>query len=267
MFYCYLSFMQNVNNLNINEWLNKLRIIKISGPLNKQQLKIINRYNINNIDEYINKIELLIKNNNLDELNILNNLYIKIKNEELQNEYNNEYYNQIIKIKSTIVKYDTIIIQLLNRYDKYHCDNALNLYIQFKILMNEFNDNINNDLIHDFMLKNMIYGIFNTDILLGIVIIEENRLLNIDDSIDLKVHTFYIQELIIDKNYYNKGYASNLIHYCINYLCPKHIKYITFMTMSSNYSMIRIAEKNNFILQKKHSGDPKHSLLFVKYNT
>ncbi len=42
--------------------------------------------------------------------------------------------------------------------------------------------------------------------------------------------------------------------------------YISFMTMSSNKSMINIAKRFNFELQETRLDDKKHNILFIREN-
>jgi hypothetical protein len=57
-------------------------------------------------------------------------------------------------------------------------------------------------------------------------------------------------------------YGEKLFNYILN-KCPSNLKYISFMTNVDNKAMYKIAEKNNFILQKKSSGDINNTSLFI----
>jgi GNAT superfamily N-acetyltransferase len=119
--------------------------------------------------------------------------------------------------------------------------------------------------IDDFIIKWTIFGLFENNVLAGIIILDYGREFKIDESPNEKVKTFYIQELIVDDTYRGKGYGNLLINYSI-LRCPKDIKYISYMTMPSNTNMIKIARKFNFKLQELPSGDKKHSLLYIRKN-
>jgi len=139
---------------------------------------------------------------------------------------------------------------------------AIKLYINFKKIMEESEIDADKHT-QDFILKNIMFGIFENNILAGFVIIQYSRKFKIDNG-EL-VDTFYIQELLIDEKFTKKKYGELLIKYCI-LRCPIDKLYISFMTMPTNKGMIKIANKLGFILQEAKSGDKKHSLLFIKIN-
>jgi len=150
---------------------------------------------------------------------------------------------------------------MLLKKDKKH---AIKLYRKFKIIMDEDIEEVE-DHIDDFILKNMIFGVFDNKELAGIIIIDESKSFKIDISPSKKVETFYIQEMIVDEKFKGKGYGNILIKYAI-LICPIDIEYISFMTMPTNEIMKKIGKKFNFVLQDISSGDKKHSLLFIRDN-
>lgn len=242
---------------NIDKWEKILIKTKLNN-LSVCEKRILDNFDVSNIIDYIN----LIKSNISDDIKmveIINNYNIK-KNNRLLLEHikEKEELNTIIQNSIKIYSIDNSIkIKLLIDDD---ADKAIDLYRKFKIIMNEEQDNIN-DYIQDFILKNLIFGIFKDNDLAGFVIIDYTKKFNIGE----KITTFYIQELFIDDKYRNNGYSNLLIKYCL-LICPKDIKYITFMTMPTNIIMFNIAKKYNFQLYEKSSGDIKHSSLFIKIN-
>jgi len=253
MFYCRITQM-NITSSNIHIWENKLKSILFTLP--KSMLK---RYGVNNIDEY----KSLIKSNidNQEKLNKIkeiydNNLKIDLQiTAEKQKKRIIELVNQSIKRVNNNVK-----LQMLTQrnYKK-----ATKLYIDFKKIMEEKTEDAYKH-IQDFIIKNNIFGLFIDKELAGIIIINSNKKLRIDNHKE-KMETFYIQEMIIDNKYTGKGYGNLLMNYVI-LRCPPEMKYISYMTMPSNKPMIAIGKKLNFLLQITPSGDEKHSLLFIKEN-
>lgn len=139
------------------------------------------------------------------------------------------------------------------------------MYYDFKInYMKEYlTEEECNEYIDDFILKNKIYGIFENKLLTGIIICD-NKKFNIDNN-SKKVNTFYIQEIIIEKNYNGKKYGSLLISYAI-LICPSNLEFISFMTTENNKGMYKIASKLNFIKQEIESRDPLNPSLFIRVN-
>ena len=140
-------------------------------------------------------------------------------------------------------------------------EDAIKLYTLFKETMNEDIEKVK-DYTEDFILKNIMFGIFIDDVLVGFVIIQYSRLFKIDNN-EEKIPTFYIQELLIHPDYRGKKLSKYLLQYCI-YRCPKSMKYISLMTMPDNIALQKVAESVGFIKQKSISGDKKHSLLMIK---
>lgn len=254
MFRCNI-LLEDVNSVNVNIWKNKLRQLK----LNNMQKKVLKRYNVEDVDEYI----LLISDNinNKDKLKLITDSYNTNKKIDLENERIKEQ-ERITKLLKESVKRkdDTIKLKMITEREQ---TVAANLYMKFKTIMEEDVSEAS-EYVEDFILKNIIFGIFEKKVLVGIIIINPEKYFNIDDTSE-KVKTFYIQELIIDEKYKNKGYGKLLINYCI-LRCPHDIQYISFMTMPTNSAMIKIAKNFNFIQQTKPSGDKKHSLLFIRFN-
>jgi predicted acetyltransferase len=235
--------MEICETLNIKLWERKINFETINQ-------KRLNYFNISDKKDYI----LLIKTNinNPDKLNEIYKLYKNnqiIASEELEASEKQKqellYINSISKINTNIT------IRLLLSSDS---DNALKLYKEYKQ-----DDNLN-DYISDYILKNQIYGIFINNNLIGCAIIN-TKLFIIDDN-DNKKLTYYIQEIFITNDFKNMKYGEKLFNYILN-KCPSNLKYISFMTNVDNKAMYKIAEKNNFILQKKSSGDINNTSLFI----
>jgi len=256
VFNCPFTYMEICETLNINLWERKINF----EIINKKRL---NYFNISDKKDYI----ILIKTNinNPDKLKEIYKLYktnqiIASKIIETSEKQKQEllYINSISKIN------ETTIIRLLLEDDN---DNALKLYKEYKP------DEELNEYISDYILKNQIYGIFINNILIGCVIINtksfiidnENENENDNDNDNDKKQTYYIQEIFITNDYKNMKYGEKLFNYIIT-KCPSNLKYISFMTKTDNKAMYKIAEKNNFILQKRLSGDINNPSLFIFKN-
>lgn len=254
MFFCNI-IRETVTKSNINIWERKIKLLTI----NNLYKKILKRYQVSDINEYIN----LIKDNidNSEKLKQITYVYEKNKENDIKEEKRKE--NERLKrllLESTKYKDSNIKIRMLLKKDR---KKAIELYIKFKILMEEdIEDSVDN--VDDFILKNTIFGLFDNKELAGIIILDDSKYFKIDNS-SSKIKTFYIQEMIVDDKYKGKGYGNLLINYAI-LKCPLDIEYISFMTMPSNNLMIKIAKRFNFILQELPSGDKKHSLLFIRNN-
>lgn len=254
MFYCKITQM-NVTPSNIKIWENKLRTMAFTIPKT-----MLNRYDVANVDEY----KLLIKSNIDDEesLNKIQQVYenkVKIAR-KLEAE---EQKARIAKLVKESIKRANKNVKL-QMITKRNYKKATQLYIDFKKIMEEDTEDAHKYM-QDFIIKNLIFGLFVDKELAGIIIIDKNKKFKIDNHPDKKVETFYIQEMIIDHKYTGRGYGNLLINYAI-LKCPPEMKYISYMTMPSNKPMIAIGKKLNFVLQERPSGDPKHSLLFIREN-
>jgi ribosomal protein S18 acetylase RimI-like enzyme len=258
MFHCKITGM-DIESSNINIWEKKVKLSSMTIPPS-----FYKKYGLNNLTEYIKIIKDNINNQErLDELN-----YIFESNRKRIEEQNNRDEKERIKkllLESSKRYSSNIKIRMLRESDE---KRAKELYKQFKIELGDDASEIDM-YTRDFILKNIMYGIFissessSKNILAGFIIIDYKRKFKIDNS--PTVDTFYIQEIIIDKDYRRKGYAELLFHYII-IRCPSDMLYISFMTMPSNKGMIQIAKKHDFKLQDTPSGDSKHSLLFIKNN-
>ena len=247
---CYLLYM-NVDKNNINSW-EKTLIKSKQHSLSNAEKRMLSDYGVSNLNEYIT----LIKSNINDEskITMIIDNYNQRKKErlELEKKKDNDELDRIIKNSIKISKIDNnISIRLLIKNER---EKAIELYQKFK----ESPDI--DDYIDDFILKNIIFGIFEKEEMLGIVIIEYNRKFMIGE----KIPTFYIQEIFIDDIYRRRGFADLLFKYCI-LICPN--EYIKFMTHPSNVPMINIAKKYNFNLYEKSSGDAKNPLLYIRINS
>jgi len=253
VFNCPFTYMEICETLNINLWERKINFEIISK-------KRLNYFNISDKKDYI----LLIKSNinNQEKLKEIYKLYKMnqiIASEVL--EASEKQKQELLYINSISKINENTIIRLLLYSDN---DNALNLYKEYK------SEEYLNDYISDYILKNQIYGIFiNNNNLIGCAIIN-TKLFIIDDNDndndnDAKKLTYYIQEIFITNDFKNKKYGEKLFNYIIN-KCPSNFRYISFMTNTDNKAMYKIAEKNNFILQKKSSGDINNPSLFIFKN-
>lgn len=253
VFNCPFTYMEICETLNINLWERKINFEIISK-------KRLNYFNISDKKDYI----LLIKSNinNPDKLKEIYKLYKTnqiIASEVL--EASEKQKQELLYINSISKINETTLIRLLLFSDN---NNALDLYKEYK------QDKDLNDYISDYILKNQIYGIFINNILIGCVIINTKSFFIDNDNKnenenDEKIQTYYIQEIFITNDYKNMKYGEKLFNYIIT-KCPSNLKYISFMTKSDNKAMYKIAEKNNFILQKKLSGDINNPSLFIFKN-
>jgi hypothetical protein len=254
VFNCPFTYMEICEKLNINLWERKINF----EIINKKRL---NYFNISDKKDYI----LLIKSNinNPDKLKEIYKLYKTnqiISSEVL--EVSEKQKQELLYINSISKINETTIIKLLSEDDN---ENALKLYKEYKP------DEELNEYISDYILKNQIYGIFINNILIGCVIINtklfiiDNEDDNEDDNDNDKKQTYYIQEIFITNDYKNMKYGEKLFNYIIT-KCPSNLQYISFMTNTDNKAMYKIAEKNNFILQKKLSGDINNPSLFIFKN-
>ena len=183
---CYISFM-NINIDNIDKW-EKLLIKTKSNNLSVCEKRILDNFDVYTITDYIN----LIKSNINNETEIIKKYnFKKNKRLELERKIENEELRKKIlnSIKFSSID-NTVKIQLLIDKDS---NKSIELYQKFKISMNEDIHNID-DYINDFILKNLIFGIYKYDNLIGFVIIDYSKKFIIGE----KISTFYIQELFID---------------------------------------------------------------------
>jgi hypothetical protein len=246
---CYISYM-NVDKTNIDKW-EKVLIKTKNKSLSLAEKRLLEDYGVYDLNEYIDLIK-----SNIENLSMITDNFNQRKKErlELEEEKNKEDLEMIIKNSIKISKIDNnIIIKLLVEDNR---KKAIELYQKFK----EDNSIELENNIDDFILKNIIFGIFEKEELAGIIIIIKRKF-----TIGEKISTFYIQELFIDENYRKRGFADLLFKYAI-LLCPTTIANITFMTSSSNIPMINIAKKYNFILYEKTSGDCNNPLLYIRNN-
>ena len=253
-FYCIVTQM-DVHLNNILKWKKLLKSVSFPSllPVHK---RILSRYGISTMDEYYELIENALKNGTVDEIVEVYNTKKKL---ELEKDLKKEKENLKNKIESSIKSIsDNTVIRMLTDDDE---DDATDLYILFKETMDEDVDEAR-EYTQDFILKNIMYGIFTDDKLVGFIIIKYSRKFNIDFYTE-KVDTFYIQELLIDPEYRGKKLSKFLMEYCI-YRCPKSQKFISLMTTPDNIPLQKVAKSLGFVEQQKSSGDSKHSLLMIK---
>ena len=251
VFKCIITGKQDVKLDNLDKW-NKLLKINLSIA----QKKILVRYDVSTIEEYFQLVKDALENNTVNELN---EKYQKALKLDMEQSSKKEKESLKKKIESSIFKNsNNTVIRMITEDDE---DDAIKLYTLFKETMNEDIEKVK-DYTEDFILKNIMFGIFIDDVLVGFVIIQYSRLFKIDNN-EEKIPTFYIQELLIHPDYRGKKLSKYLLQYCI-YRCPKSMKYISLMTMPDNIALQKVAESVGFIKQKSISGDKKHSLLMIK---
>jgi hypothetical protein len=276
-FYCYITQSTLTDSNIIQEetvkmWQKKL---KLATPnLSKAQQKIINRYGVKTINNYI---ELILESFEKGTIDQINKNYEDTKKKETEQEIEKEKIKLANKIKNSIQKFeDNIRIKMLEDEDK---KNAYKLYLNFKIDdMKEFKINPEKseetreyieqirEYVDDFILKGFMFGIYVNDELAGFAIIDINKRLVIDSSNGEKVDTYYIQEIGVDSKYRSKKelkLGNKLFEYCV-IRCPKNRSYISIMTTEENIPMIKIATNNKFDKQIVKSGDQKNPLLMIR---
>ncbi len=253
-FECIVTNM-TVSLENFDKWKKMLKVK--TTPLLPVYTRLFRRYGANTTDEYISIIKKGIENNTILELTTQ---YESIKSQEMAENLEKEKKSlekKILNSKKTIS--DNITIRMLSDKDE---KEAANLYILFKKTMGEDIEK-SVEYTQDFILKNIMFGIFVNTILAGFVIIQYEKLFLIDEHPDERIKTFYIQELLIHPEYRGQKLSKYLIEYCIM-RCPKEQKYISLMTMPANIPLIKIAQSCGFIIQNFPSGDSKHSLLLIR---
>lgn len=236
-------------NINFSLWE---RMARNSYSINIKRLLC---FSCKTIEEYI---ELIKKNkDNNEKMQEIYNSYKEKQIEKIKKLENDENKNKD-KLMLDSIYYPNkdikpiILIRLLSENDKSY---AYDLYKEYKINANEYkNDEEIKEFMDDFILKYLIYGIFEDDKLVGCVI---------KSTKEFKINTFYIQEIFINIEYKGKKYGDYLFNYIIN-KCPDDINYISFMTKPDNIAMYRLANKYDFELQTTTSGDIKNPSLFIK---
>jgi len=254
-FNCIITQMQGITLENLDKWKKLLKSATFPSllPVHK---KIIARYGASTIDEYYEKIKNALAENTI---NTIVDSYNKIKNQEVEKDLTKEKESLKTKITESIRSIsDNTIIRMLTDDDE---DDATELYILFKETMGE-NISEARQYTQDFILKNIMFGIFSDKVLVGFVIIKFSRKFQTDFEQD-KVDTFYIQEMLIHPDYRKQKLGKSLLEYCI-LRCPKNLNYISLMTTPENIALQKIAKSVGFVEQKVRSGDSKHSLLMVK---
>ena len=59
-----------------------------------------------------------------------------------------------------------------------------------------------------------------------------------------------IEDLVVNSNYRNKGIASRLIDYCINYCLENNIKYIDLTSNPKRIAANNLYKKKNFLIRE-----------------
>lgn len=101
--------------------------------LNNLQKKILKRYQVNSIDEYISLIKINI--DNIEKLKEIDKIYNKNKNKDIEEEKEQEK-QRIYKLLTSSIKRknSNVKIRMLIEKDQ---EKAANLYIKFKKIMDE----------------------------------------------------------------------------------------------------------------------------------
>ena len=246
VFNCPFTYMEVCEKLNIKLWERKINFENINQ-------KRLNYFNVSDKNDYI----LLIKSN-INNADKLREIYKSYKiNQIIASELleaTEKQKKELLNKNSISILNETTIIKLLDDND-----------FEAAVILNYEN---RQEELTDYILKNQIFGIFINNKLIGCAI-HNTKLFMIDDNDndndndnDKRINTFYIQEIFITEDFKNNKYGGHLFKYIIN-KCPNDLRYISFMTKPENKAMYKIAENNNFILQKKLSGDIDNSSLFI----
>lgn len=253
-FQCLITNM-NVSIENLERWKKLLKAK--TTPLLPAYSRMIKRYGVETADEYYNIIRQNIENNTLQNLV---DFYEKNKNKDMLINLKKEKNDLKIKIEKSRKSFaENIEIRLLSDADE---KRAIELYTLFKNTMQESPEK-SSYYTRDFIIKNIMYGIFVDKTLVGFVIIHKQKKFKIDDFPEGKVDTFYIQELLIDPKFRGQKLSKYLLQYCI-YICPMDKKYMSLMTIPDNFPLIKIAGSCGFVSQNFPSGDKKHTLLMIR---
>ena len=243
---------------NIDSWKRKLKIFfSTYQKIPPAYLKMLKRYGANTVDEYVDIIRTNLAKGTIQEVIAL---YERKKKDDMAENTEKEKKELLKKLedsKKTIT--EKIQIRMLTDEDE---KAASRLYVLFKQTMGEDETEAMN-YTKDFILKNIMFGVFVDNVLVGFVIIKYNRSFKTDISPDEKTDTFYIQELLVDPAYRGQKLGKYLLQYCI-YRCPADKQYMSLMTMPTNEVLIKLAKSCGFVEQNVPSGDKNHSLLMIR---
>lgn len=215
---------------------------------------------------YYEKIKLFVNNNSE---HLLNNLITVNKSRALLDERKEEYNEIMRKYNKSIKEYQdingkNIVIRLVSN-KKYDMFMAYFQYYNYRKLTKDiYTPKSLIEEVDDFILKNIMYGLYSDNLMIGFLIIKKNRYFDIDDN-SKKTDTFYIQEVYIDKSMRGKKLGKILLDYAL-LICPINRTYISLMTYEGN-PMANIAQSYGFVLQKKPSPCPVNKLLFIRKMT
>jgi ribosomal protein S18 acetylase RimI-like enzyme len=256
----------HINKLNLDQFKKKLKSVYIIPNNMLKNLDIhTDTIDINEKKKlYYERIETYISRGNPKLLSNLISINKSKKDiEDRKKEYNNilRIYNK--SIKNFKDKYDNdVVVKLiidtpLNKTTSYFH------YYNYKIHAKENTDKkYIMDNVDDFILKNLMYGLYINELLIGFLIIKTSRKFNVDFSSE-KIDTFYIQEVYIDKNYRERRLATLLLQYAI-LICPINKKYISLITYESN-PMLKLSQLCcKFILQQTETKCPVNKKLLIR---
>ena len=258
-----------VSKSNMEEWSKKLKFAH-SAPNHFLQNIDITVDKKENIDVkkqlYYEKIKMFINNNSE---HLLNRLISVNKSKSLLEERREEY-NEIMRLYNKSMKEyqdihgKKIVIRLVLNKNKDKFMACLQYYNYKKLTKDTYTPDGLVREVDDFILKNLLYGLYSDDLMIGFLIIKKSRYFKIDGVSD-KVDTFYIQEVYIDKSMRGRKLGKILLDYAL-LICPINKKYISLMTYEGNI-MANIAKSYGFELQDEASECPVNKLFFVRRMT
>jgi ribosomal protein S18 acetylase RimI-like enzyme len=248
-YYCSVTGL-TVTQENASKWT---KLIKIYGNT-PGALRMMNRYGAKSVEQFSNLIKKGIDD---DTINDMVNAYMQkrdnlsIINDKIEK---NQTKKLIANSKKVISK--TVCISMLSEENQ---EDAFDLYVQFKQSIGDDYDQAF-EHVQDFIIKNIMFGLFVAKRLVGFVVVKKNRKFQTDMSDE--EDTYYIQDIFVDQEYRSKGFGKLLIDYCQT---KSVLKTMSLMVMPQNISMIALVKKCGFVKQKVGSGDNKHCLLMIKY--
>lgn len=264
------SYLEPLTNMeidekNIDKWRAKLKYVTIVPNT------ILRNVNIEELPTDINKRKELYYNRvsffiNRKAPHLLKNLVTINKRNREVDERKKEYID-IMRRYDKSIKYfeDKLGTKVLVRMVLNTKSDKIKAYLQYYKYKKTTKDSCDKDkiinIVDDFILKNLMFGLYVDDIMTGFLIIKKTRCFKID-NIDEKVPTFYIQEVFIDSQWRRRKLACILLEYAI-LCCPINKKYISLMTFEGN-NMVNIAISKGFVLQQTNSDCNVNKLLFIR---
>ena len=179
----------DVNSNNLDLWKKRLMLYPMGIPdnilLNIDINKIPTERN-KKIDSYFERIKLFINNKSI---NLLKNLISINKSNRILADRRNEYNDIMRKYNKSIMEYydannEKLIIRLVTSKNNDKFMAYLQYYNYKKITKDKFTPESLISDVNDYILKHQMYGLYSetTNLMLGFLIIKENRMFYIDKN-------------------------------------------------------------------------------------